>query len=307
MLRIGYLGTTTPEATGYRIPAFKQGLAEAGFIDGKNVNIEYRWAGGDLDRLPALAAEFVKSRVNVIVAPGSLPAALAAQRATTTVPIIFETGADPVASGLVKSLQRPGANVTGVTALTFELVPKRLELLHELLPKAVVIGHLINPSTVAAAAVRDRQQEMSKSLHAAAQARGLQVQLVHVSSESDFDAAFAALKKARASGLVMSPDTLVNAKVEQLAQLSVRHALPAVFQGRQFAAAGGLAGYGGSIPDSHRVAGLLTARVLKGEKPGALPVQQATKIELFLNAKSAKALGIHVPPSLFARADEVIA
>ena len=303
---IGYLGTTTAEQMGYRIPAFKQGLSEAGFVEGRNVVIEYRWAEGKLERLPELAADFVKRGVNVIVTPGSLPAALAAKATTTTIPVVFETGADPVASGLVASLQRPGGNVTGVTALTFEVVPKRLELLHELLPKAVVIGHLINPSIAAVGALRDRQQEMTKSLLAAAQARGLQVQVVHVSSESDFPAAFVALKKARASGVVISPDTLVNAQVEQLAQLSVRHALPAVFQGRQFAAAGGLAGYGGSIPDSHRVAGLQTARVLKGEKPGDLPVQQATKIELFLNSKTAKALNVALPPAVIARADEVI-
>ena len=296
---IGYLGTTTAEAMGFRIPAFRQGLGEAGFVEGKNVAIEYVWAEGKLDRLPALAADLVRRGVNVIVAPGSLPAAVAAKAVTTTIPIVFETGADPVASGLVGNLQRPGGNITGVTALNFELVPKRLELLHDLVPRLTAVGHLINPTIPAAAS-------MTTALETAARARRLQVHVVHVTSERDFEPAFAALAKVRAGGLVMSPDTLVNARVEQLAQLSVRNSMPAVFQGRQFVAAGGLASYGGSIPDSHRLAGLHTARVLKGEKPADLPVVQATKIELFLNTKTAKALGVSVPPSVIARADEVI-
>lgn len=296
---IGYLGTSTPEAAGFRILAIRQGLSEAGFVEGKNVAIEYRWAEGKLDRLPALAAELVRRGVNVIITPGSLPATLAAKGATTTIPIVFETGADPVASGLVASLQRPGGNITGVTTLNFELVPKRLELLNELVPKATVVGHLINPAIPAAGG-------MIKALEAAAHSRGLQVHVLSVATERDIDTAFATLIKARAGGLVISPDPFINTRLEQLAQLGLRHSLPAVAQNRDFVAAGGLAGYGGSVLDSYRLVGVHTGRLLKGEKPSELPVLQATKIELFLNAKTAKALRISVPPAIIARADEVI-
>lgn len=296
---VGYLGTSTPEAAGFRIPAIRQGLSEAGFVEGKNVALEYRWAEGKLDRLPGLAAELVRRGVNVLVTPGSLPATLAAKAATTTIPIVFETGADPVASGLVASLQRPGGNITGVTTLNFELVPKRLELLNELVPKATIVGHLINPAIPAAGG-------MIKALEAAAHSRGLQVHVLPVATERDIDTAFATLIKARAGGLVISPDPFINTRLEQLAQLSLRHSLPAVAQNRDFVAAGGLAGYGGSVLDSYRLVGVHTGRLLKGAKPSELPVLQATKIELFINMKTAKALGLSVSPALMARADEVI-
>ena len=296
---IGYLGTTTPEASGFRIPAIRQGLSEAGFVEGRNVAIEYRWAEGKLERLPALAAELVRRGVNVIVTPGSLPATLAAKAATTTIPIVFETGADPVASRLVASLQRPGGNVTGVTTLNFELVPKRLELLNELVPKATIVGHLINPAIPAAGG-------MIKALEAAAQSRRLQVHVLPVATERDIDAAFATLVKARAGGLVISPDPFINTRLERLAQLSLRHSLPAIAQNREFVAAGGIAGYGGSVLDSYRLVGVHIARLLKGEKPSELPVLQATKIELFINLKTAKALGVSVPPAVLARADEIV-
>ena len=296
---VGYLGTSTPDAAGFRIPSIRQGLSEAGFVEGRNVAIEYRWAEGQLDRLPALAADLVRRGVDVIITPGSLPATLAAKGATTTIPIVFETGADPVASGLVASLQRPGGNITGVTTLNFQLAPKRLELLSELVPKATVVGHLINPAIPAAGG-------MIKALEAAATSRGLQVHVVPVATDHDIDAAFATLLKVRARGLVISPDPFINTRLDRLAQLGLRHSLPAIAQNRDFVAAGGLAGYGGSVRDSYRLVGVHTGRLLKGEKPSELPVLQATKIELFINAKTAKTLAISIPPAVIARADEVV-
>jgi putative ABC transport system substrate-binding protein len=297
---IGYLGSATPQQWASRLDAFRQGLAEAGFVEGRNVAIEYRWADGQYERLPPMAAELAGRGVAVIVTPGSLPAALAAKAATAIVPIVFETGADPVATGLVASLNRPGGNVTGVTALNFELGPKRLQVLHEVVPTARLFAALVNPIASSGAASQTRE------LQAAARSLGLELHILDASADRDLDTAFATLLRLRAGGLVIMPDVFTNANREQLAALALRHGVPAVFQSREFVAAGGLASYGGIIPDSHRLAGLQTGRVLKGEKPVDLPVLQATKVEMIINLKTAKALGITVPMSLLGRADEVI-
>ena len=277
--------------------AFKRGLKEAGYIEGQNVAIEYRWADDQYERLPALAADLVNRQVNVIFANG--PAALSAKTATTTIPIVFGAGFDPVRAGLVASLSRPSGNFTGVSILNEELGPKRLELLHELVPAATVVGVLVNP-------VGPNAEALSKSVPAAARAMGLEPHALHASSERELDAAFAALTQLRAGALVIGSDPFFNSRSEQLAALTVAHALPAIYQYREFAAAGGLMSYGGSLTDSFRLAGVYTGRILKGEKPTDLPVQQTTKVELIINLKTAKALGLTVPPALLGRADEVV-
>jgi len=281
------------------VNAFRQGLQESGYVEGRNVAIEYRWAEGRIDRLPALAAELVDRRVSVI-ATTTLPAAFAAKAATTTIPIVFETGGDPVQLGLVASLNRPGGNVTGVTQLNQEVAPKRLELLHELVPAARVVAFLVNPADPASA------EPVLRASQAAAHTLGLDLHVLNASTERDFDGVFANVIRLRAGGLVIGSDAFFTARREQLAALALHHAVPAVYQSREFAAAGGLMSYGGSLTDSYRLAGVYVARILKGEKPGELPVQQGTKVELFLNLKTAKALGITVPLPLSGRADEVI-
>ncbi len=296
---IGFLGPGSAESDAYRVTAFRQGLNEAGFIDGQNLTIEYRWAEGRNDRLPAMAADLVHRQVAVIVAT-SLPAALAAKAATTTIPIVFETAANPVKLGLVASLNRPGGNVTGVTQLAEEIAPKRLELLHELLPKASVLALLVNPTASAIA------EPQSRVVLSAARALGVELNIVNASTERDFDAVFTKLTELRAGGLVIGGDAFFTSHIEQLAALTVQHAMPAIYQWRAFAAAGGLMSYGSNITDMHRLVGIYTGRILKGDKPADLPVQQATKIELYINLKTAKALGLAVPLSLLARADEVI-
>ena len=297
---IGYLGGASPDIWAGRVRSFLQGLGEVGFVEGRNVAIEYRWADGQSDRMQALAADLVRRGVTVIVTPGSTLAALAAKAETATIPIVFEIGANPVAAGLVASLNRPGGNITGVTALSFELGPKRLQVLHDLIPSAKLLAVLVNPT------VRDFAELQTRDLQDAARALGLKLQVLNASSERDFDAAFATLLQGRAGGLVMVPDVLVNAHREQLATLALRHAVPAIFQSREFAAAGGLMSYGGDIAESHRLAGVYTGHVLKGKKPSDLPVVQATKVQLIINLKTAKALGLAVPLSLLGRADEVI-
>jgi len=296
---IGFLNATSLD--GYRpmVNAFRQGLQESGYVEGRNVAIEYRWAEGRIDRLPALAAELVDRRVSVIAAT-TLPAAFAAKAATTTIPIVFETGGDPVQLGLVASLNRPGGNVTGVTQLNQEVAPKRLELLHELVPAARVVAFLVNPADPASA------EPVLRASQAAAHTLGLDLHVLNASTERDFDGVFANVIRLRAGGLVIGSDAFFTARREQLAALALHHAVPAVYQSREFAAAGGLMSYGGSLTDSYRLAGVYVARILKGEKPGELPVQQGTKVELFLNLKTAKALGITVPLPLSGRADEVI-
>ena len=295
---IGYLGSQSPSAFAGRLSAFRRGLGESGYNDGQNVTIEFRWAEGQHDRLPALAADLVSRNVAVIVAPGGVPAALAAKSATTAIPIVFEMGADPVAMGLVTNLSRPGGNLTGVSSLSVETTAKRLEILHELVPQATVVAALINPTSPTA----DTQ---IRNLAVAADALAVQTHILNASAERDFDSVFASLDQLRPGGLVVASDTLFAFHSEQLADLTIRHAIPAVQQSRDFTIAGGLASYGGNFTESHRQAGTYTGRILKGEKPGDLAVQQVT-IELLINLKTAKALGLAVPPLLLARADEVI-
>jgi putative ABC transport system substrate-binding protein len=296
---IGYLGAQSPAAFASRVIAFRQGLGETGYAEGRNVAIEFRWAEGQHDRLSALAADLVSRQVAVIVAPGGAPAALAAKSATTTIPIVFEMGADPIAIGLVGSLNRPGGNITGVSSLNVEVTPKRLEILHELVPTAAVLAVLVNPTSPTA-------DSQLRNLQAAARALGLQLHVLHASAERDFDTVFATLLQLRAGGLVVASDTFFATHSEQLAALTVRHAVPTIHQSRDFSTAGGLMSYGGSFVESHRQAGVYTARVIKGDKPADLPVQQVTKVELFINLKTAKALGVTVPLPLLGRADEVI-
>jgi putative ABC transport system substrate-binding protein len=296
---IGYLGIASPETFAGRLRAFRLGLGEIGYVEGRNVVIEYRWAEGRYDRLPALAADLVRRQVTVMVAPGGIPSALAAKAATATIPIVFETGADPVAVGLVPSLNRPGGNITGVTSLNSQIEPKRLELLHELVPAATTIARLVNPTN-------PRSESDTGEVRAAARALGLQVLLLQASNNHDIDAAFATLVKPQAGALMIGADPLFNTLSEQLAGLAARYALPAIAQPPEFPAAGGLMSYGGSITESHRQAGIYVGRILKGEKPADLPVQQVTKVELILNLKAAKALGLSVPLPLLTRADEVI-
>jgi putative ABC transport system substrate-binding protein len=296
---IGFLNVASPE--GYRpmVTAFRQGLQESGYIEGRNVTIEYRWAEGQSDRLLALAADLVHRQVAVIAAT-TTPAALAAKATTTNIPIVFETGGDPIQLGLIASLSRPGGNVTGVSQLNTEVMPKRLELLHELLPTATAIALLVNPTNPALA------EAVLRASRAAIQTLGLDLHVLNASAESDFDAVFANVTQLRAGGLVIGADAFFTSRQEQLAALALRHAVPAVYEYREFVAAGGLASYGGSLPDSYRLAGVYSGRILKGEKPDELPVQQVTKVEMFLNLKTAKALGIKVPLALLGRADEVI-
>jgi putative tryptophan/tyrosine transport system substrate-binding protein len=296
---IGSLNAASLDGYRLQLAAFHRGLQGSGYVEGGNVAIEYRWADNQTDRLPALAADLVHRQVTVIAAT-STPAAVAAKAATTTIPIVFEMGGDPIRLGLVANLNRPGGNVTGVTNLNAEVAPKRVELLHELVPTASVIALLVDPTDPGLA------EPVSRASQAAAHTLGLHLHVLNASTERDFDAVFANLIQLRAGGLVIGPDAFFAARSEQLAALAVRHAVPAVFENREFVAAGGLVGYTGSIADAYRLAGVYVARILKGEKPGELPVQRSTKVEMFLNLKTAAALGITVPLPLLGRADEVI-
>jgi putative ABC transport system substrate-binding protein len=294
---VGFLNSATPDGYAPMLAAFRLGLNDTGHVEGRNVAIEYRWAHDRNDRLPGLAAELVGREVAVIAANG--PAALAAKAATALIPIVFFGGYNPVRFGLVASLARPGGNVTGVTILNVELVPKRLQLARELIPAATVVGLLVNPTNPNA-------EQVSGEMGAAAQSLGLQVNVVRASTEREIDAAFATLLEGRARALLISPDPFFNTRSEQFAALTLRHALPTIYQYREFAAAGGLMSYGGSITDLYRRVGVYTGRILKGEKPADLPVEQTTKVELIINLKTARALGLTVPLSLLGRADEVI-
>jgi putative ABC transport system substrate-binding protein len=296
---IGFLGSESPDLSADRLRAFLQGLSEAGYTEGRNATIEYRWAEGQSDRLPALAAELVSRQVTVIVTFASTTAALAAKSATTTIPIVAPIAVDPVTVGLVASLNRPGGNLTGITSLNGELYPKRLELLHELLPAATSIAFLVNPANASAEAD-------ARDARVAARTLGVRLHVLRASAERDFDGSFASLAKLEAGALMIVSDSLFNLRSEQLAALALRHAVPTIFQTRAFAAAGGLMSYGVSVADIFRRAGIYTGRILNGEKPADLPVQQATKIELIINLKTAKALGLAVPLPLLGRADEVI-
>ena len=295
---IGFLRNTA--ATGYNpmVTAFVQGLKEAGFVAGENVAIEYRWADNQNDRLPALAADLVRRQVTVIMAAG-IPAALAAKAATTTIPIVFEMADDPVDIGLVASLNRPGGNLTGVTTLNVELAPKRLELLHEVVPTTRGIALLVDAGNP----VNDR---LSTDMQTAAQTLGLQIQVFHARAERDFDTAFASMVQMQVGALVINNSPLFLSRIEQLAALTARHAVPAIAAYREFTAAGGLMSYGGSLTEAYRLTGVNLSRILKGERPADLPVQQATMVELSINLKTAKALGLTVPQSLRATADDVI-
>jgi len=293
---IGFLSGTSPQVFAARLPAFAQGLKEEGYIEGQNVVIEYRWAGDHDDRLPVLAAELVQRQVTVIVAGGS-PSSVAAKAATATIPIVFETASDPVKLGLVASLNRPGGNLTGVTNLNVEVGQKRLELLRELLPAATNIAVLVNPSAPALT------EQFVGNLQAAAPALGMQLHVVQASTDHDLDTVFAAL---RADALVVGPYLFFNSRMEQIGALSLRHAVPTLFTYRQFVAAGGLITYGANETETYSLVGIYTGKILKGAKPGDLPVQRSTKVELIINLTTAKALGITVPLALSGRADELI-
>ena len=296
---IGFLNSSSPDADGERVRAYRRGLSETGYVEGRNVTIEYRWADGQNDRLPSMAVDLVRRGVNVIVTGGT-PATLAAKAATTTIPIVFIISTDPVAAGLVASLNRPGGNVTGVTGLNVELAPKKLELLHELFPSATTLALLVNPTNPIAA------ENQSRTVAAAARTLGLQVHILHSSTEGDFDSVFARFAQTSAGALVIGSDLFFTSRSERLAALGLRHAVPSIYQFREFAEAGGLMSYGGSITDWGHQAGIQTGRILAGAKPADLPVHQATKLELFINLKTAKALGVEVPATLLARADEVM-
>src|SRR6266700_1622880 len=292
---IGFLNSASAQAYARPLAAFREGLNTAGYVDGRNVAIEYRWADGQYDRLPAMAAELVERRVAVIAANG--PAVPLAKAATATIPIVFTAGFDPIELGLIASLNRPGGNLTGVSILNAELGPKRLELLRELLPTATTVALLINPNNPSA-------ETVSRELQAVARTIGLKIHVLHASTEAELDAAFASLGQLHAGALAIGNDPFFNSRSARLAELAARHALPAIYQYREFAAAGGLMSYGGSLTDSYRQAGIYTGRILAGAKPGDLPVQQSTKVELIINLKTAKALGLTIPLPLLGRADE---
>jgi putative ABC transport system substrate-binding protein len=296
---IGFVNAASTQSYARPLSAFLKGLGETGYVEGHNVAIEYRWAEGQNDRLPAMVADLVHRRVTVIAAT-STPAVLAAKAATTTIPIVFELGDDPVRLGLVASLNRPGGNVTGVTQTNVEVAPKRLQLLHELVPTARVMALLVDPSAPTLA------EMTTKEVQAAARTLGLELHVLNASTDRDLDVAFTKLIQMRAGGLVIGGGPFLISRSEQLAALAARHAVPTIFQYREFAVAGGLLSYGSDITDSYRLAGNYTGRILKGEKPADLPVQQATKVEMIINLKAAKALGITVPLPLIGRADEVI-
>ena len=296
---IGFVNAASPKSYARQLMAFLKGLGETGYVDGRNVAIEYRWAEGHSDRLPSFVADLVQRKVNVIAAT-TTPAALAAKAAATTIPIVFETASDPVRLGLVASLSRPGGNVTGITQTNLEVVPKRLQLLHEVIPTARVMALLVNPANATLA------ETATKEAQAAARTLGLELQVLNASTERDFDAVFTKLVELHAGGLVIGADPFLTSHSEQLGAMAVHHAVPAVYENRQFVVAGGLMSYGGSITESYRTTGTYVGRVLKGDKPADLPVQQVTSVEMYINVKTAKALGINVPNTLIGRADEVI-
>jgi putative ABC transport system substrate-binding protein len=293
---VGFLHSQSPASYSAILTVFRQTLKEAGFVEGSNVAIEYRWANNQFDQLPALAADLVRRQAAVIVAGGTAAPALAAKAATTTIPIVFAYDGDPVQVGLVSSLNRPGGNLTGVTNLGGELGPKRVELLHELVPMATIIALLVNLTNPNA-------ETLSRDAQAAARTLGLRLHVLHASTDRELDAVFSSLAELRAGALIIGAFT---SHSEYLAALALRHAMPTIFQFRDFAVVGGLMSYGGSITDSYQKVGVYTGRILKGEKPADLPVQQSTKAELIINLKTAKALGLTVPLPLLARADEVV-
>jgi putative ABC transport system substrate-binding protein len=296
---IGFLHSTSPDVNADRLRAFRQGLKDTGYVEGANVAIEYRYAENQIDRLPELAAELVRRRVAVIAAMGSPGPAFAAKAATTTIPIVFSVNEDPVRLGLVASLARPGGNLTGINTFGAELVAKRLELLHELVPTAARIAVLVNPTTRAA-------ETTLREVEAAAGAMGLQIQVLNASTSREIDAAFATFVRERPDALFVGGDSFLGSRRVQLANLAARHAIPAAFALRDYAEAGGLMSYGTNTTNAYRQAGVYAGRILKGAKPADLPVVQASKFELVINAQTARMLGLTVPDKLLATADEVI-
>jgi putative tryptophan/tyrosine transport system substrate-binding protein len=296
---IGFLDSRSPDTIADLLRAFRLGLKDTGYVEGRNVAIEFRWAEGQYDRLPALAADLVRRKVGVIAATGDVPSALAARAATTTIPIVFNTANDPVTTGLVASLNRPGGNLTGVSTFNAVLGAKRLELLQELVPKATVIAVLVNPNQPSTATQLRDVKEAAHSL-------GLQLNVLNASSEGDLDAAFAAIVQQRAGALLVGADPFFNIRREQLVTLATRFKTPAIYVLREFVAVGGLVSYGTSLTDVYRPVGIYVGRILKGEKPRDLPVVQPTKFELVINLKTAKALGLEIPAKVLALADEVI-
>jgi putative ABC transport system substrate-binding protein len=296
---IGFLNVASPGPLRQQIAAFREGLKESGYVEGQNVAVEYRWAEGQYDRLPELAADLVRQQVSVIFVGGGAPAELAVKAATTTIPIVFSTGGDPVRSGLVASLNQPSGNITGVYHFATGLEAKRLGLLHEMLPKATPIAVLINPNYA------DAENQLRDVQEAAARL-GVQLVVVRANAESDFNAAFSTVVQQRSGALLVCASPFFNNRREQLVVLAARHALPTIYEWRDFAAAGGLMSYGTSLADAYRQVGVYTGLILKGAKPADLPIVQATRFEFVINLSTAKALGIEVPPTLLARADEVI-
>jgi ABC-type uncharacterized transport system substrate-binding protein len=295
---IGFLNSRSRSSLPHLLPAFREGLRETGFVEGENLNIEFRWADGQYDKLPALAADLVQRQVAVIAVASSV-ATTAAKQATQTIPIVFFQGGDPIKLGFVASLHRPGANITGASFLTDELVQKRFEVLHELLPKATVIGLLVNPSFSSA-------EEAATNARAAAAVFGIKVVSAEAVTERDFEPAFATLVQQSAQAVLVAPDPYFNTQATTLVALAARHALPAIYQLREYVAAGGLMSYGTNLSDVWRLGGTYVGRILKGEKAADLPVQQSTRVELVINLKTARTLGLDLPPTLLARADEVI-
>jgi ABC-type uncharacterized transport system substrate-binding protein len=297
---IGFLNSSSSSGVYARmLVAFRQGLNEAGYIEGRNVTIEYRWAEGQSDRLPELAGDLVGRKVTVIAAT-TTQAALAAKAATATIPVVFEMAGDPVQLGIIAALNRPGGNVAGVTNLNIEVTPKRLELLHEVIPTATTFALLINPSNPTLA------EPTTRDIRASARTLGVQLHVVSATTDNEIDDAFASLTNLRAGGLVIGGDQFFSSRIERLASLAVRYAVPAIYLWREFAVAGGLMSYGSQTMDAYRLTGIYVGRVLNGEKPADLPVQQATKVELYINPKTAKTLGITIPLSLSGRADVLI-
>jgi putative ABC transport system substrate-binding protein len=294
---VGFLNSASPDQYARQLSAFRQGLSEVGFVEGRNVTIEPRWAENQYDRLPGLAADLVRRRVDVIAVNNA--AVLPAKAATKTIPIVFTIGFDPVASGLVASLNQPGGNLTGITSLNEQMGPKRLDVLHEAVPKATIIAVLINPAN-------SNAKSIAGELHAAARNRGLQLSILHAKKEADLDTVFQSLVQTKAGALLITADPLFISLSDRLAELALRYSTPTMFQYREFVAAGGLMSYGGDVLEQFRQVGVYVGRILKGEKPANLPVQQATKIEFLINLKTAKLLGLTIPLPLLGRADEVI-